>query len=105
MPPLFTVQVCVAPRVMFEEIVSVIAVVLAEFVAVRPALSVIFPPERVIFDDEPTMVIVLALTLPETVIVPEPSWLEEVPKFRPSEVVVVVVPERTEVPAEVLVQP
>jgi hypothetical protein len=90
---------------MFEEIVWVIAVVLAEFVAVRPPLSVMLPPERVMFEDEPTMVIELALTLPETVIVPVSSWLAEVPKFRASEVVVVVVPDKALTPVEEELQP
>jgi hypothetical protein len=56
---------------MFEEIISVIAVVLVEFVAVKPPLSVMLPPDRVMFEDEPIMVI--ALLSPETVIVPVPS--------------------------------
>ena len=102
---MFTVQVWLPPRVIFEEIVSVLAVVFAEFVAVRPPLSVMLPPERVIFEDEPTMVIVFALTLPETVIVPVSSWLEAVPKFTAVEVVVVVVPESASVPVEEVLQP
>ena len=102
---MFTVQVWLPPRVIFEEIVSVLAVVFAEFVAVRPPLSVMLPPERVIFEDEPTMVIVFALTLPETVIVPVSSWLEAVPKFTAVEVVVVVVPESAAVPVEEVLQP
>ena len=107
MPPLFTVQVGEAPRVMFEEIVWVVAVVLAELVAVMAELepSVILPPERVMFEDEPTMVIVFALTLPETVIVPVPNWLEAVPKFTAVEVEVVVVPESASVPVKEVLQP
>ena len=104
-PPLLTVQVWLAPSVMFEEIVSVIAVVFAELVAVRPPWSVMLPPERVMFEDEPTSVMVFALTLPETVIVPVASWAEEVPKFRASVVVVVVVPERAVPPVESVLQP
>ena len=107
-PPLLTVQVWFAPRVMFEEIVSVIALVLAELVTVIPGLvppRVMLPPERVMFEEEPTSVIVFALTLPETVIVPVPIWLVEVPKFRASEVVVVFAPDITLAPVEEVLQP
>jgi len=107
-PPLLTVQVWFAPRVMFEEIVSVIALVLAELVTVIPGLvppRVMLPPERVMCEEEPTSVIVFALTLPETVIVPVPIWLVEVPKFRASEVVVVFAPDITLAPVEEVLQP
>ena len=90
---------------MFEVIVSVMALVLAELVTVRPPWSVMSPPERVMFEDEPTSVMVFALTLPETVIVPVASWAEEVPKFSASEVVVVVVPEGSVAPVESELQP
>ena len=74
-PPLLIVQVGVAPRVIFEEMVSVIAEVLAELVTVMAELepSVILPPERVMFEEDPVKLMSLALTLPETVIVPVPS--------------------------------
>ena len=107
-PPLLIVQVWLAPSVIFEEIVSMIEVVFAEFVIVMAGLvppSVMLPPERVMFEDEPTSVMVFALTLPETVIVPVASWAEEVPKFRASVVVVVVVPERAVPPVESVLQP
>ena len=106
-PPLLTVQLAVPPRVMFEEMVSVIAEVFAELVTVMAELepSVMLPPERVMFEDEPTRVIVFALTLPETVIVPVPSWLALVPKFRASVVAVVVVPVGSVAPVEDELQP
>ena len=74
-PPLLTVQLAVPPRVMFEEMVSVMAEVFAEFVTVicEDVPMVMLPPERVMFEEEPTKVSVFALTLPETVIVPVPS--------------------------------
>ena len=106
-PPLLTVQVGVAPRVIFEEMVSVMAEVLAELVTVMAELvpSVMLPPERVMFEEEPTRVIVFALTLPETVIVPVPSWLALVPKFRASVVAVVVLPVGSVAPVEDELQP
>ncbi len=82
-PPLLIVQVGEAPRVMFEEMVWVVAEVLAELVTVMAELepSEILPPERVTFEDEAVKLMSLALTLPETVIVPVPSWLVAVPKL------------------------
>jgi hypothetical protein len=63
------------------------------------------PPERTIAPDWDPKVREFALTVPETVIVPAARPAEPVPKFKASEVVVVVVPERAEVPAEEVLQP
>jgi hypothetical protein len=45
------------------------------------------------------------VTFPETVMVPEARPAEPVPKFKASEVVLVVSPLRVEVPAEEVLQP
>ena len=70
--------------VIFEEIVWETGAVSAELVALIVLVDVAnvrLPPERVMFDVEPVMSKVCVLTLPETLIVPVPSWVEEVPKF------------------------
>ena len=110
LPPEFTDQVWFAPRVILEEIVWVVADEFAVLVTVIAGFvppKVILPPERVILLAEPelTKVSEFALTAPETVIVPVPSWFALVPKFKASDVVVVVVPERAVVPVEEVVQP
>ena len=66
--------------------------------------KVIFPPESSIFPDADPKVIAPELTLPDTVIVPEARPVV-VPKFRASEVVVVVVPESVAVPVALVLQP
>ena len=106
-PPLLTIQVGEPPRVMFEEMVSVIAEVFAEFVTVicEDVPMVMLPPERVMFEEEAIKLMTFALTLPETVIVPAPIWLVEVPKLILSDVVVVFEPDIDEVPALLRVQP
>ena len=106
-PPLLTVQLAVPPRVMFEEMVSVMAEVFAEFVTVicEDVPMVMLPPERVMFEEEPTKLMTFALTLPETVIVPVPIWLAAVPKLILSMLVVVFEPDIDEVPALLRVQP
>ena len=105
-PPLLTVQAGEAPRVMFEEMAWVIAEVLAELVTVMAELvpREILPPERVMFEEEAVKLMSLALTLPETVIVPVPSWAEEVPKLILS-LPMVVEPDMVVVPALSVVQP
>ena len=67
--------------------------------------KLILPPERVIAPDAVPKVIPAELTFPETVIVPAARPADPVPKFRGSEVVVVVVPESVLVPAEEVLQP
>ena len=67
--------------------------------------KVMLPPERVIFPDAFPKVIAPELTFPDTVIVPAARPFVEVPKFRESEVVVVVLPESVLVPAEEVLQP
>lgn len=106
-PPLLIVQVAGAPRVTFDEIVSVTAEVLAELVTVIAELEprLMLPPERVMFEEEEMKLMSLALTSPETVIVPDPSSLVDVPKLILSEVPVVVEPDTAEVPALSCVQP
>ena len=106
-PPLLTVQAGEAPRVMFEEMAWVIAEVLAELVTVMAELvpREILPPERVMFEEEAVKLMSLALTLPETVIVPAARPAEPVPKFKASEVVVFVVPEGSVAPVESVLQP
>ena len=66
--------------------------------------SVVFPPERVMFEEEAVKLMSLALTLPETVIVPVPSWAEEVPKLILS-LPVVVEPDMVVLPVLSIVQP
>ena len=63
------------------------------------------PPERVIAPDALPKVIALELTFPDTVMVPAARPAVPVPKFRSSDVVVVVVPESVSVPAEERLQP
>ena len=67
--------------------------------------KVILPPSRVIFPDADPKFIAPELTFPDTVIVPAARPFVEVPKFRESEVVVVVLPESVLVPAEEVLQP
>lgn len=108
LPPEFTVQVWLAPRVIFEEMVWVMAVVFAEFVTVILGVvppRVMLPPERVMFEEEAAKVSEFASTDPETTMVPVPSWFALVPKFKALVVLVVVVPERPVTPVEEELQP
>ena len=94
MPPesvILLVIVCVIPALAAEEPMS-------------PA-RVILPPERVILPEALPKVMPAELTLPEMVIVPAARPFVEVPKFRASAVVVVVVPERAVPPVESVLQP
>ena len=107
-PPLLAVQVWLAPRVIFEEIVWVVAAVFAILVTVMKGVvppKVMLPPERVVFEEELTNVSEFASTEPETVMVPVPSWFALVPKFKALVVLVVVVPERADTPVEEELQP
>ncbi len=89
-----------AEPVIAEEIV--LDALLIVIVGVVPPREMV-PPERTIAPEAEPKVRELALTVPETVIVPAASPSEEVPKFSASEVVVVVVPDMTLTPvAEVL---
>jgi hypothetical protein len=104
-PPLLAVQVWLAPRVIFEEIVWVVAAVFAILVTVMKGVvppKVMLPPESVVLLPEPelTKVREFASTEPETVIVPVPSWFVLEPKFKALVVLVVVVPESAEEPVE-----
>jgi hypothetical protein len=108
LPPEFIVQVWLAPRVIFEEIVWVMAVVFAELVTAMLGVvppRVMLPPERVMLEEEPAKVSEFASTEPVTVIVPVPSWFALVPKFKALVVLVVVVPERAVTPVEEELQP
>jgi len=67
--------------------------------------KVMLPPERTIFPEREPKVSEFALTVPETVIVPAARPAEPVPKFKASEVVVVVVPDGSVPPVESLLQP
>ena len=91
-----------AEPVIAEEMVS--AALFTVIVGVVPPRERV-PPERTIAPDWDPKVREFALTVPETVIVPAARPAEPVPKFKASEVVVVVVPERAEVPAEEVLQP
>lgn len=109
-PPEFTVQVWLAPRMIFEAIIWWVAAVFAILVTVMLGVvppKVILPPERVVLLEPPelTKVSELASTEPETVIVPVPSWFVLVPKFKALVVLVVVVPERAVEPVEEELQP
>ncbi len=84
-------------------VIVCVAVVLA-LGAILPA-NVMLPPERVIFPDTDPNVIPAELTFPDTVIVPSARPAVPVPKFRASEVVVVVVPESVAVPVALVLQP
>lgn len=90
-----------------SEILLVIVCVLPELAPEDRILpfSVILPPERVMLPEALPKVMPAELTLPETVMVPAARPAELVPKFSASEVVVVVVPERPDVPAEEVLQP
>ena len=108
LPPEFIVQVWSAPRVIFEEIVWVVADEFALLVTVIAGFvppKVMLPPERVVFEEELTKVSEFASTEPETVMVPVPSWFALVPKFKALVVLVVVVPERADTPVEEELQP
>ena len=110
LPPEFIVQVWSAPRVIFEEIVWVVADEFALLVTVIAGFvppKVMLPPERVVLLPEPelTKVREFASTEPETVIVPVPSWFVLEPKFKALVVSVVVVPESAVEPVEDVLQP
>ena len=108
LPPEFTVQLWLAPRVIFKEMVWVMAVVFAELVTAMLGVAppnVMLPPEKVMFEEEPSKVSEFASTDPETVMVPVPSWFALVPKFKALVVLVVVVPERAVTPVEEELQP
>ncbi len=100
MPVPFLVRPAV-PRIA-EEIES--EVLLTVMVGVVPP-RVMVPPERTIAPEAEPKVSEFALTVPETVIVPAARPAEPVPKCKASEVVVLVVPDRTLVPAEEVLQP
>ena len=91
-----------AEPVIAEEIV--LDALLTVIVGVVPPREMV-PPERTIAPEAEPKVRELAPTVPEMVIVPAASPSEEVPKFKASEVVVFVVPERALVPAEEVLQP
>ena len=66
---------------------------------------VIVPPERVMFPEAEPKVSEFAFTVPETVIVPAARPAEPVPKFKASEVEVVVVLEGSVAPVASVLQP
>ncbi len=71
------------------------------FTVITDALPrLMVPPDRLIAPEAEPKVKLPALTVPETVIVPAPRAAEEVPKFKSSEVVVLVVPVMVFVPAD-----
>ena len=87
---------------MAEEIV--LEALLTVIVGVVPPREMV-PPERTIAPEAEPKASELAATVPETVIVPAVSPSEPVPKFKASEVVVLVVPDMAFVPAEDVLQP
>ena len=91
-----------AEPVIAEEMVS--AALFTVIVGVVPPRERV-PAERTIAPDWDPKVREFALTVPERVIVPAARPAEPVPKFKASEVVVFVVPESEDVPAEEVLQP
>ena len=91
-----------AEPVIADEMVS--AALFTVIVGVVPPREMV-PPERTIAPEAEPKVRELALTVPETVIVPAASPSEDVPKFSASEVVVVVVPDMTLTPVAEVLQP
>ena len=80
------------------------AVLFVVMVGVVPP-RVMVPPERVMFPEAEPKVREFAFTVPETAIVPSERPAEPVPKFRASEVVVVVVLEGSVAPVASVLQP
>ncbi len=93
----------VRPAVCLKEVIVALALFTVIVGVVPPKVRL--PPERVMLPEAEPKVRELAVTLPETVIVPAARPLVDVPKFSASEVVVFVVPDNVTFPATAVLQP